>query len=275
MTAGDGGAAGGADGHAADEGARAAAGELLARAKAVAVLTGAGISTDAGIPDFRGPSGLWTRDPEAEKLSTLRYYLRDADVRRRSWQGRLTSPLWSALPTPGHLALVALEQTGRLDRIITQNVDGLHQRAGSDPARVIEIHGSALTTICWTCGARLATSEVLERVRAGDLDPSCRASPQGGRLCGGILKTATVSFGQAIDPSDLMQAEQAVARADVLLAVGSTLTVHPVAGLVPLAARRGTQIVIVNAEPTPYDDLAAALVRAPISQALPEIVRGR
>jgi NAD-dependent deacetylase len=255
------------------KGESATARAMIGGASAVVVLTGAGISTAAGIPDFRGPSGLWTRDPEAEKLSTLSYCLRDEAIRRRSWQGRLSSPLWCARPTAGHLALVTLERSGRLQRIVTQNVDGLHQRAGSNPDLVTEIHGSAYTTVCWTCGARLATSAVLDRVRGGDLDPACQVL-QGGVVCGGILKTATVSFGQAIEPHDLLQAEHAVLEADVLLAVGSSLTVQPVAGLVPLAARRGTQIMIVNAEPTPYDYLAAILVRAPISEALLEIVPG-
>ena len=149
----------------------------------------------------------------------------------------------------------------------------MHQKAGSDPSRVIEVHGTMREVLCWSCGRRLAMAPVLDRVRAGEDDPHC-LEPIDGSICGGILKSATISFGQALDPAVLERAVDAVEGADLLLAIGSTLTVHPAAGLVPLAYRAGIPVVIVNADPTPYDELAAAVVRTPISDALPAMLRG-
>jgi NAD-dependent deacetylase len=248
--------------------------DALRSASAVVALSGAGISTDSGIPDFRGPHGVWTKNPAAERSSTLQHYLADGDIRQQVWQTRLHSPAWTAVPNPGHLALVALERQGRLAAIVTQNIDGMHQRAGSDPASVIEIHGTMREVTCWSCGLRSPMAPVLERVRNGEADPHCTATASDNdAVCGGILKSATISFGQALDPAVLDRATAAVQRADLLLVIGSTLTVHPAAGLVPLAARCGAPIVIVNAAPTPYDDLAVAVVRTPISEALPTMLR--
>src|SRR5271166_3583103 len=243
----------------------AVAQQLMSEAHRVVVLTGAGISTDSGIPDFRGPDGVWTKNPEAERLSTLDAYLEDEAVRRRAWQGRLLSPTWSANPNAGHRAIVALEHQGKLDTLVTQNIDGLHQLAGSDPTKVIEIHGTIREVVCMSCGDRGPAEITLDRVRAGEEDPDCK-------LCGGILKSATISFGQSLVVEDLEQAERAASRCDLLLAVGSSLTVYPAAGLVPVAAVNGAQIVIVNAEQTPYDHLAAVVVREPISDSLPYII---
>ncbi len=254
--------------------ATVAASALVARARRVVVLTGAGISTDSGIPDFRGPNGLWTKDPGAERLSTLDAYVTDPDVRRRSWRSRLDSPTWTARPNPGHLALVELERQGRLDTLVTQNIDGLHQAAGNDPGLVVEIHGTMREVICLRCGARNQADEALGRVRAGEEDPRClTGAPEGGR-CGGILKSATISFGQSLVAADLERAEEAAVRGDLLLAVGTSLGVYPAAGLVPAAAASGAAVVIVNGEPTPYDELADVVVRQPISEALPAIVAG-
>lgn len=236
----------------------------------VVALTGAGISTDAGIPDFRGPKGLWTLTPGAERLSRLEVYLSDAEARRAGWRSRLTSPVFSAEPTAGHRALQALALAGRLSTIVTQNTDGLHQRAGSDPATVVEVHGTALWTECWRCHDRQPTAAVLERVRAGDDDPHCtRTAPGTELVCGGVLKTATISFGQSLDPAVLDRAVQAVAGCAVLVVVGTTLEVQPVAGLVPLARRFGAQVLIVNGSPTALDALATVVVRGPISELLP------
>lgn len=246
-----------------DAGCRAAG--ILRRAGRVTVLTGAGISTDSGIPDFRGPQGVWTRNPAAEKTSTLSHYLADPEVRRVSWQQRLHSPAWDARPNAGHRALVELERQGRLVALITQNIDELHQRAGSDPGRVIEVHGTMHRVVCWQCGDEAPMQVALERVRSGEEDPQCRN-------CGGILKSATISFGQSLDARTILRAEAAAMSCDVLMAVGTTLAVHPAAGLVPLASEAGAQVVIVNAQPTPYDELAAAVVRDPISEVLPELV---
>ena len=239
----------------------------IERASAIAVLTGAGISTDSGIPDFRGPQGLWTRNPEAEKMATLAHYVAEPGVRARSWQWRLETDLMARTPNAGHRALVDLERSGRLDTLVTQNVDGLHQAAGSSPARVVEIHGTLREVECLDCGERASIARALERVRAGEADPACRS-------CGGILKTATISFGQGLVAEDLRRAEQAALRCDLLLAIGTTLAVHPIASMVPVARGAGARIVIVNGGPTEMDDLADEILRGPISTLLPQLVTG-
>ena len=245
--------------------------QLVAASTEVVVLTGAGISTDSGIPDFRGPNGVWTKDPAAEKMATLQTYLADPEVRRRAWRHRLESPTWEAKPNPGHRALVELERRGVLHTLVTQNVDGLHQAAGTDPDCVVEIHGTMREVMCMSCGARTPMPDVLERVQAGEEDPACTAARGDGR-CGGILKSATISFGQNLVAEDLIRAEHAARACDLLLAVGSTLSVYPAAGLVPSAYHAGAHVVIVNAEPTEYDGIADVVVRGPISSVLPAIV---
>ena len=234
----------------------------LAAARSVGVLTGAGISTDSGIPDFRGPQGVWTRDPAAERLATLSHYLAEPATRRRAWRNRLESPMWHASPNDGHRALAALERRGTLAGLVTQNVDGLHQAAGSDPALVIEIHGNANATRCVSCRDRRPMDETLERVRDGEEDPPCLR-------CGGILKSATISFGEGLDPHVVARAEEVAAGADVFLVAGSSLTVHPAAALAPAAHHHGARLVIANLEPTPYDRLADAVLTAPLSEVLP------
>lgn len=234
-------------------------------AASVVVLTGAGISTDSGIPDFRGPQGLWTKNPGAEKLATLQNYMADPDVRRRAWQSRLDSPAWTAKPNAGHTALVTLERRGKLDTLITQNVDGLHQAAGSSPERIVEIHGTIREAVCMACGDRGAMGPVLDRVRRGEEDPPCLA-------CGGILKSATISFGQALVAEDIARAQLAAQRCDLLLAVGTKLSVWPIAGVVPTAKEAGARVVIVNAEPTEMDDLADAVLQGDIGEILPRLV---
>ncbi len=241
-------------------------GSWVAKARAVTVLTGAGISTASGIPDFRGPDGLWTRDPEAERLSSLDAYLGDAGVRRRVWQGRLRHPAWTARPNPAHLALVELERSGRLRALVTQNIDGLHQLAGTSGDVLIEIHGTLRDVVCLFCGRRSPAGPTLERVRAGEADPACED-------CGGILKSATVSFGQALDPGDLQRAQEAAASCELFIAAGTSLTVYPVALLPEIALASGARLVILNAQPTPYDDRADEVIRAPLAEVLPAIVR--
>jgi NAD-dependent deacetylase len=231
----------------------------------VVIFTGAGISTDSGIPDFRGPQGVWTRNPEAERISTLSDYLADPEVRVQAWRNRLAHPAWTAVPNAGHRSIVTLERQGRLRAVLTQNIDELHQRAGNDPGLVVELHGTMHHVVCWSCGERSPMGPALERVRAGDPDPSCRS-------CGGILKSTTISFGQPLDREVLARADAAARECDLLLAVGSTLSVHPAAGYVPLAKRQGAALVIVNGEPTSYDHLADAVVRGSISEVLPALV---
>ncbi|MGC8512301.1 MAG: SIR2 family NAD-dependent protein deacylase [Acidimicrobiales bacterium] len=238
---------------------------LLGHARRVTVLTGAGISTDSGIPDFRGPDGVWTRNPSAERTSNISQYLADPEIRRLSWRQRLDSPAWAALPNPGHRSLVDLERQGRLVAVLTQNVDGLHHLAGHDPSMVVELHGTIKRFRCWDCGDEGPMQAALARVRSGDPDPACEA-------CGGILKSATISFGQSLDPAVVAAAERAATSCDVMLAVGTTLGVYPAAGLVPLARRCGAKAVIINAQETPFDSIASAVIRVPISQALVELV---
>jgi NAD-dependent deacetylase len=247
---------------------------LLEQARRVVVLTGAGISTDSGIADFRGPQGVWTKNPEAEKMATLQAYVSDPALRALSWQNRLTSSLWSAAPNAGHRALVDLERSGRLDLLVTQNIDGLHQKAGTDAGRIVEIHGTSLEVMCLRCGDRQPAEPVHDRVRAGEADPACTAVVDGGDVCGGILKSATISFGQSLVAEDLFRAEGAASTCDLLLAVGSTLAVFPAAGLVPVAIRHGAIAIIVNGGPTEMDSLADVVVQGSISECLPALVEG-
>lgn len=241
--------------------------DLLTRARRVTVLTGAGVSTDSGIPDFRGPQGVWTRNPEAERLSTFQDYRDDPEIRRESWRQRVAHPVWSARPGPAHEALASLERSGRLLALLTQNIDELHQAAGSSPELVVELHGTMHRTECLSCAARAPMSEALGRVAGGEQDPPC---PH----CGGILKSATISFGQALDVDVLVRAQEAAESCDVLLAVGTSLGVHPAAGLVDVAAAAGADVVILNGEPTPYDDVATVVLRGGVGELLPRIVGG-
>ena len=229
----------------------------------LAVLTGAGISTDSGIPDFRGPSGVWTKDPAAERMSTYQAYVADPAVRKRSWQNRLAHPAWAAEPNAGHVAIARI--AGSIDTwVITQNIDGLHQRAGVPAERVLELHGTMHAVVCVGCGSRTGMPEALARVRAGEADPSCAD-------CGGILKSATVMFGQPLDPQIFASAIAAAGGADLLLAIGSTLIVEPAASLCAVAVRAGARLVIVNRDPTPYDAIATAVIRQPIGEAVPAL----
>jgi NAD-dependent deacetylase len=233
----------------------------------VAILTGAGISTDSGIPDYRGPQGVWTRDPEAEKLATISYYLADPEIRRRSWLMRRANHARRPQPNAAHQAITELASSGAVAlRVITQNTDGLHQQSGLPPRTVLELHGSSRSVVCTACGARSGLAEALGRVDAGEPDPPCRT-------CGGILKTATVMFGENLDPGVLAEAAAVTRASDVFFAVGTTLQVYPAAGLVDLAVDAGARLVIVNAEPTPYDASADEVVREPIGTALPRLLR--
>jgi len=239
---------------------------MVRAATAVTVLTGAGISTDSGIPDFRGPKGVWTLNPAAERLSSYDDYVRDPEVRRRAWQARKTHPAWTAEPNDGHRALVALERAGKLRGLPTQNIDGLHQRAGSSPELVIELHGTIWQVECLSCGARTAMADQLARVTDAEPDPPCE-------LCGGILKSATISFGQRLDNDVLEAAAIAAERCDLFIAVGSSLTVRPASGLCDVAVDAGAPLIVINAEETPYDDLAAEVLRGPIGEILPAVTR--
>ena len=238
----------------------------LGEARRLVALTGAGISTDSGIADFRGPQGVWTKNPAAEKLSDIRYYMADPEIRKAAWQSRMEHSAWSAKPNPGHLALADLERRGKLHALITQNIDELHQMAGNSPEKVIEVHGTMRKVVCMSCGMTAAMQKALDRVRAGEADPPCRD-------CGGILKSATISFGQALVPEVIDRALRAAEEADLFFAIGTSLQVYPIAGAVPAARAAGAKVVILNAEPTPFDDIADAVFRESISLVLPELVR--
>lgn len=240
---------------------------LIDDAARVTVLTGAGISTDSGIPDFRGPEGLWTKNPAAERASNIQHYVNDPEVRRANWASRASGALWAEVePNAGHRALVELERRNKLHTLITQNVDELHQRAGSSPGRVVEVHGTTRKAMCLSCGWRDEIEAVLVRVRSGEADPHCET-------CGGLLKSATVSFGQSLDATDLRRAEEAALECDLFLAVGTTLAVYPINETLPVAKRAGARVVIVNGEPTAMDGFADVMLMAGISETLPRIVR--
>lgn len=226
----------------------------LRSARSTVALTGAGVSTESGIPDFRGPDGIWTRDPAAERLSNIGYYVADPAIRRESWRRRLEHPAWDAEPNDAHRALAALDAAGRLAVLVTQNIDGLHLAAGTSPGRLVEIHGSIRDSACLACGDRRPMAETLARVRDGDPDPACR-------VCGGILKSATISFGQNLDPALLSRAQEAAAACDLFLAIGTSLSVYPVARLPELALEYGARLVIINAEPTHLDQRADVVLR--------------
>ena len=240
--------------------------ELVERAERICILTGAGVSTDSGIPDFRGPNGVWTKNPGAEKRATLQHYVADRTVRVEAWRRRVDNSDVNATPNVAHRALASFEQRGTLDTLITQNIDGLHHAAGSSPGRIIEIHGSVREVVCLDCGDRNPMSHALDRVRGGEEDPPCQ-------VCGGMLKSATISFGQSLVAEDLMRAEAAALRCDLMVAIGTTLGVYPIAGVVPVAARNGAEVVIVNGDPTDMDELADVVVRGSIGEIVPSMFR--
>jgi NAD-dependent deacetylase len=239
--------------------------DWIRNAERIVVLTGAGISTDSGIPDFRGPQGVWTKNPGAEKMATLQHYVADPEVRKRAWKSRIETFDRPLSPNAGHLALVELERRGTLHTLITQNVDGLHLAAGTSAEKLIEIHGTVREVVCLDCGERAPMERALARVRAGEADPPCRS-------CGGVLKSATISFGQGLVQDDLQRAELAARDCDLLLAIGSTLGVYPIAGVVPVAKHCGARVVILNAEPTEMDEIADAVLRGSISEILPRLM---
>ena len=239
---------------------------LILEARQICVLTGAGISTDSGIPDFRGPQGLWTKNPEAEKMATLQHYMADPEVRKRSWQMKRQQADSALEPNAGHRALVDLEQQGGLHTLVTQNVDGLHHDAGNDPERIVEIHGTLREVVCMECDDRGPMEGTLDRIRAGEEDPACL-------LCGGILKSATISFGQGLVAHDLARAEIAAHECDLMLTIGTTLGVYPIAGIVPIAHERGAPVIILNSGATEMDALARVRLSGSISEILPRIVQ--
>jgi NAD-dependent deacetylase len=238
---------------------------LLRDADQIVVLTGAGISTESGIPDFRGPQGIWTKDPAAERKANIQHYVQDPAHRREVWRTRAGSELFAGRPNAGHVALAELERKAELHTLVTQNVDGLHQAAGSSPGIVIEIHGTVHDAKCLQCGWRGPMEETLARVRAGEDDPACLE-------CGGMLKSATISFGENLVAEDLMRAQRAADRADVFLAIGTSLGVYPAAALPEHALRAGATLAVLNGEPTPFDPAASFVFRDRLGDVLPDLV---
>jgi NAD-dependent deacetylase len=237
----------------------------LRSADAIVILTGAGISTESGIPDFRGPQGVWTKNPAAEKTANIEYYISDPEIRKAAWQNRLRSEIWAAQPNDGHRAIAELERKANVHTLVTQNIDGLHLAAGSPAHKVIEIHGTVHEAKCLQCEWRGPMDETLQRVEAGEEDPDCL-------VCGGMLKSATISFGENLVVADLERAHRAAQASDVFLALGTSLGVYPAAGLPEVALSHGAKLVIANAEPTPFDAYADALSPTPLGELLPELV---
>jgi NAD-dependent deacetylase len=232
----------------------------LKHARRIIVFTGAGISTESGIPDFRGPNGVWkTTDPNRYTIDS---YISDRAVRVERWQARLESRFTGAEPNEAHRAITRLQQAGLAPVVVTQNIDGLHQKAGT--VNVIELHGTSREAVCLACARRMPIDVALDRVREGDADPHCE-------LCGGLLKTATISFGQPLVAADLNRAVEEARLADVCLAVGSTLSVWPAAGVPVETIRQGGRLVIVNEGATDLDGMASVLVSARAGTVLPEL----
>jgi len=226
--------------------------ELARSARAISAFTGAGISTESGIPDYRGPGGVWERNAPP----TLSDFRENPRTRQQYWEERRERypALRDTQPNAGHLALARLQAAGRLSHVITQNIDGLHLKAGSDPERTIELHGTAHHVSCLDCGASWPAEQIQARLELEPL-PSCE-------LCGGMLRAATVLFGQAM-PEDALRCAFAVARSsDLLLVVGSSLVVQPAARVPQIAVASGARLGIINNEPTPLDDLADVVVRS-------------
>lgn len=238
---------------------------MIGRAQRIVVLTGAGISTDSGIPDFRGPTGIWTKDPAAEKLATIGVYLARPDIREHAWRRRIDTGIFSRAPNAGHHALVELERTGRLDLLITQNIDGLHRAAGTAPEKLAEVHGNVREVHCVACDARGPIEVAIARVEGGEADPACED-------CGGILKPAVVFFGESLPQDDVDRSFAAAERCDLFIAIGTTLGVYPIAETVPTALEAGARLIIVNADRTPFDGHADVVMHASISATLPLLV---
>lgn len=236
---------------------------LIRGASAIVAMTGAGISTESGIPDYRGPGGVW----ETQVPPTIGDFLVNPETRRKFWRRRLTDypALAAREPNAGHRALVELERRGTLLAIVTQNIDGLHQKAGSAGSRVIELHGNAHWLRCVDCGTTFPAAEIQRRLEAGEAEPSCP-------VCGGILRSGTVLFGDPMPKAALEQAIAAANACDVLLIVGSSLVVNPAARLPVIARRHSASLIVINRTSTPVDTIADVLIRGEAGPTLSEIV---
>jgi len=236
--------------------------KMVAAASVVVPFTGAGISTECGIPDFRSPGGLWTRYQPVH----FDDFLASAEMRNESWRRRLAmqEQFSTARPGSGHLALASLHQLGKIPAVITQNIDNLHQASGFSEDNVVELHGNTTYAACLDCSRRYEIAWVGERFDATGVAPDCN--------CGGHIKTATVSFGQAMPEAAMQRAERLASECDLFLAIGSSLVVWPAAGFPLVAKRSGARLVIINREPTDFDDIADLVVHADIGQTLAPFV---
>jgi NAD-dependent deacetylase len=239
------------------------AAELLQHAQKIVVLTGAGISTESGIPDFRSPGSIWLATPPVN----YRDFISKPEARKQYWQTRrnLSTQVAQARPNAAHHALVALERMQRLLGVITQNFDGLHQDAGLPSKRVIELHGTSREAACTLCGARSSMAEVQQRIDAGEVDPRCPA-------CGGYLKSATILFGQRVPDIELTQAKEWAASCDLFFVMGSSLKVSPASILPRLALSRNVPLIILNLQPTAYDSLADVVFHEKAGEVLPQLI---
>ncbi|MFT8356835.1 MAG: Sir2 family NAD-dependent protein deacetylase [Bifidobacterium aquikefiri] len=242
-------------------------------AKKIAVLTGAGISTSAGIPDFRGPHGVWTKHPEQMNVYDIDSFLSDKESREYSWRWQKESPVWGAQPGIAHKALAKLEQAGLLTLLATQNFDALHEKAGNSDDVIVNLHGSIGTSHCMKCGAEYDTADIMNNLD-NEPDPHChRKLPYKGNMpCNGIIKTDVVYFGQALPDGAMEKSMRMASSADEFWAIGSTLEVYPAASLVPVAAQAGVPVTIMNMGHTQYDSIASRLIHDPIQNALPKLV---
>ncbi|RBP97189.1 NAD-dependent deacetylase [Bifidobacterium aemilianum] len=239
----------------------------------IAALTGAGISTSAGIPDFRGPNGVWTKHPDQMSVYDIDAFLGDKEQREYSWRWQKESPVWGAQPGVAHKALARLEKAGLLSLLATQNFDALHEKAGNSDKVIVNLHGTIGTSHCLKCHAAYRTADIMDRLDE-EPDPHChrRMPYQGNMPCNGLIKTDVVYFGESL-PDGAMETSMAKAvKADEFWVIGSTLEVFPAASLVPIAAQAGVPITIMNMEATQYDRLAKRIIRDPIQEALPKLV---
>ncbi len=239
------------------------AAQIVASARKVVVFTGAGVSTESGIPDFRSPGGIWTK----YQPIMFQDFMSSEEMRRESWRrGKETYHLFADVePNPAHYATVELERMGKLDCVITQNIDNLHQRAGSSPELVIELHGTAMYVICMNCGKRWPRAEIQEWLLAGVEIPYCDE-------CGGIMKSATISFGQAMPERETMEAQVRSQRAEVFIVVGSSLVVYPAAHMPMIAKQAGARLIIINLSETPFDDYADVVIRGKAGEVMRRLV---
>jgi NAD-dependent deacetylase len=238
--------------------------DMIGEAKRIVVFTGAGVSTESGIPDFRSPDGLWSRfDPED---FTIERFLASPETRRKQWRFLLSGGFFKdARPNAAHVAIADLESLGRLECVITQNIDNLHQMAGNDPAKVYELHGNMRWIRCLDCGDRSALEEILRVYGTADAPPTCAR-------CGGIMKPGVIFFGEALPEETLREATWHANHCDLLIVVGSSLVVYPAASIPFVAEQAGAKLVIVNLTPTPADAIADVVINTSAGEALPRII---